>query len=149
MTAYEGRCGKATSGSTALCPRGIYSGLGTPQPDEKELLSVIVQTLNDACGTAFTPEDKVDLPQIHQRITEDEELLSALMADNTLADMRSKFDQVLAAMLLEFVQTKLDLFKKVSEPSVNQELKRRWFDGMYRQVQQTNRPGFLLWPIII
>ncbi len=121
--------------------RGISAEVGLSHEDEKELLSAIVEALNEAYGTEFSPEDRVDLQQIHERMTADEELVAVLSADNTQAAMRNKFDAVLDAMLLEFVQTKLDLFKKVSEPSVKQELRQRWFAGMYRQVQSGNRPN--------
>jgi hypothetical protein len=32
------------------------------------------------------------------------------------------------ALLLEFVHTKLDLYKKLTEPKVNEMLKRQWFE---------------------
>lgn len=81
------------------------------------------------------------MQQINQRMVDNDELVEVLLADNTLAAKRNKFDAVLDTMFLEFVQTKLDLFKKVSDPNVNREIKRRWFDGMYRQVQSGNRPS--------
>ena len=36
--------------------------------------------------------------------------------------------QVLDRLLLEFVHTKLDLYKKLTEPKVNEMLKRQWFE---------------------
>jgi type I restriction enzyme R subunit len=39
-----------------------------------------------------------------------------------------KFNEVLDRLLLEFVHTKLDLYKKLTEPKVNEMLKRQWFE---------------------
>ena len=47
--------------------------------------------------------------------------------------MRYKFNQVLDQILLEFVHTKLDLYKKLTEPKVNELFKRRWFEGYVRE----------------
>ncbi len=37
--------------------------------------------------------------------------------------------QVADEMLLEFVNLKLDLYKKLTEPKINAMIKRQWFDG--------------------
>gem|GEM_PF-5792973 len=38
-----------------------------------------------------------------------------------------KFDEVLDDILLEFVHTKLDLYKKLNQPDVNRTLKSMWY----------------------
>lgn len=57
-----------------------------------------------------------------------EELQGVMVADNPRDAKKYKADQVLDKLLLGFVHTKLDLYKKLTEPKVNEMLKRQWFE---------------------
>ena len=46
---------------------GIGSDVRTIREPETDLLSIIIQALNDAYQTDFTPEDKVDIATIYQK----------------------------------------------------------------------------------
>ena len=46
--------------------------------------------------------------------------------------MRYKFDRVLDEIMLDFVNNKVDLYKKLSDANVNAYLKRRWFEEFYK-----------------
>jgi type I restriction enzyme R subunit len=96
--------------------------------DEKDLLSHIIELLNTAHGVNFSDDDKVDMQRIRTRLEADEALQAVLSAHNTRADKVYKFNEVLDRLLLEFVHTKLDLYKKLTEPKVNEMLKRQWFE---------------------
>ncbi|MCB0102188.1 MAG: type I restriction endonuclease subunit R [Anaerolineales bacterium] len=96
--------------------------------DEKDLLSHIITTLNETYGLNITEDDKVDIQRIRARLESDEALQAVLAAQNTRADKVYKFNEVLDRLLLEFVHTKLDLYKKLTEPKVNDMLKRQWFE---------------------
>ena len=85
---------------------------------EFDLLSNILQTLNDTYQTDFTEEDKVDLDIIRQKIQQDQDLRLVVDGDNTDSNKRFKFDQVLDNILLEFVTNKLELYTKLSKPNV-------------------------------
>ena len=50
------------------------------------------------------------------------------LAGNTRAAKVYKFNEVLDRLLLEVVHTKLDLYKKLTEPKVSEMLKRQWFE---------------------
>jgi len=52
-----------------------------------------------------------------------------MQADNPPDVVRYKFNQVIDQILLEFVHTKLDLYKKLTDPKVNELFKARWFEG--------------------
>jgi type I restriction enzyme R subunit len=41
-----------------------------------------------------------------------------------------KFDKVVDDLLLDFVNTKLDLYKKLTAPEVNATFKSKWFEGI-------------------
>jgi type I restriction enzyme R subunit len=109
---------------------GFSGGAKSGAEDEKDLLSHIVTTLNETYGISLTADDKVDLQRIRTRLEADEGLRDALVADNPRDAKVYKFNQVLDRLLLEFVRTKLDLYKKLTEPKVNEMLKRQWFEGM-------------------
>ena len=127
------------SGSLSLDPEdgtvsGYGNGIGGGIEDEKDLLSNIVKALNDTYGLNLTEEDKVDVQVVMDKVKAHEGLRLVMHADNTLAAKRNKFEDVLDELLLEFVHTKLDLFKKLTDPKVNEMLKRRWFDGFVQEI---------------
>jgi type I restriction enzyme R subunit len=116
---------------------GTVSGISVGSPhateDEKDLLSNIVQTLNDTYGTDLNEEDKVDIESIHSRLRADEGLQSAVNANNTRENIKIKFDSVVDTLILEFVHNKLGLYKKLSDPKINAMFKNKWFEGYYRE----------------
>ena len=96
--------------------------------DEKDLLSHIITTLNETYGINLSEDDKVDIQVIRTKLETDETLQAVFTANNTRADKVYKFNEVLDRLLLEFVHTKLDLYKKLTEPKVNEMLKRQWYE---------------------
>src|SRR6476659_8210931 len=76
----------------------------------------------------LTEDDKVDIQRIRTKLEADESLRAVLNADNPRDAKVYKFNQVLVRLLLEFVHTKLDLYKKLTEPKVNETLKRQRFE---------------------
>jgi type I restriction enzyme R subunit len=112
---------------------GLSASPGTAVEDEQEQLSIIIELLNETYGLNITDDDKVDMSRMKQKLFQHDELAAAMTADNSLTNMEAKFSQLFDQMLLEFVHNKLDLYKKLSEPNVNQQLKRHWFDGAFRE----------------
>ena len=112
-----------------LC--GIGNGAVTPRDPEQDLLSNIIQTLNDAYQTNFTEEDGVDIESIRRKVHEHEELRTVMIGDNTDTNKRYKFDGVIDGILLEFVTGKLELYTKLSQPNINAYLK----DQLYQNYQ--------------
>ena len=109
--------------------------LGTPMhtEDEKDLLSNIIKTLNDIYGIELTEDDKIDIGRMQEKLNERDDLRSVMTSSNTLENMRYKFDKVVDELLLDFVHTKLDLYKKLSDPKVNPMFKSKWFEGYLRE----------------
>jgi type I restriction enzyme, R subunit len=98
--------------------------------NEIDLLSKIIKSLNETYVVYLSEDDKVEIQLIRTRLEEDESLRDAFQADNPRAAKEYKFNQVLDRLLLEFVHTKLDLYKKLTELKVNQMLKCQWFDAL-------------------
>ena len=109
-------------------------GSGTPiivDPDE-DLLSNIIQALNNAHQTDFTEEDKVDIAAIHRKVGENEELRQVMDGDNSERNKHYKFGQVLDTILLDFVNNKVELYNKLSRPEIKDYLKSRLYSA-YRE----------------
>ena len=111
---------------------GIGSDVGGIRESEQDFLSNILDALNDAHQTDFTVEDKVDIETIHRKVHENEELRQVVEGDNTETNKRYKFDQVVEDILLSFVNSKLELFTKLSQPEVKADLKRQLYQA-YRE----------------
>ena len=100
---------------------------------EFDFLSHIIKTLNDAYGANLTDDDKVDIQGMQAKIEAHGELRTVMNSDNTEANIRYKFEKVMDEILLDFVNTKLELYKKLSDAQINTVLKKRWFEDYYRQ----------------
>ena len=111
---------------------GIGGDVRTIREPETDLLSIIIQALNEAYETDFTPEDKVDIATINQKVHANEELRQVIEGDNSESNKWYKFDQVIDEILLDFVNSKLDLYTKLSKPEVNEDLKRQLYQA-YRE----------------
>ena len=109
---------------------GIGSDIATRRDPEQDFLSNIIDTLNDAHQTDFTSEDKVDIATLHQKVHENAELRQVIEGDNSESNKRYKFDEVIDEILLDFVNSKLELYNKLSKlsnPEVNADLKRHLY----------------------
>jgi type I restriction enzyme R subunit len=121
--------------------KGIQLGTPHPTEDEKDLLSNIIKTLNDTYGLELTEDDKVDIGRMQEKLRDRDDLRAVMTSSNTLENMRYKFDKVVDELLLDFVHTKLDLYKKLSNPKVNPLFKSKWFEGYLRESKSSNVHG--------
>jgi type I restriction enzyme R subunit len=112
---------------------GISTGTPALDEDERDSLTNILRVLNETYATDFSEEDKVDMERMEFRLEENEDLRAVMNESNTQENIRYKFDQIVDQMFLEFVHTKIDLYKKLSDPKVNATLKDRWFKRYYGQ----------------
>ena len=116
---------------------GIGGDVATVRDPEQDFLSNILDALNSAHHTDFTPEDKVDIATIHQKVQENEELRQVIEGDNTETNKRYKFDQVFDDILHGFINSKFDLFKKLSQPEIKADLMHQLYQA-YREQQPSN-----------
>ena len=116
---------------------GIGSDVAVIREPEQDFLSNIIDALNSAYQTEFTPENKVDLATMHQRMHENDELRQVIEGDNSESNKRYKFDEVFDQILLGFVNSKLDLYNKLSQPEINADLKRHLYREYLEQSSST------------
>ena len=107
---------------------------GTPPEEPKDLLSHIIQVLNENFGSDLTDDDKVNLGKIRTRLKEDEELRKVHLGDNTESNKRFVFDQVFDKLIQGLVDDSLDFYKKITEPKRNKYVKRILFDNYSKEI---------------
>ena len=112
--------------------KGMGAGRPHAQPvEDNEFLSVIIKTLNDTFGIDLTEEDKVDLQRLRERITTNQELLEFFNPFNSRDNIRDRFNEEVDSELLEFINSKLELYNKLTEDRVNTLFKQMWFNELY------------------
>ena len=116
---------------------GIGSDVAVIREPEQDFLSNIIDALNSAYQTDFTPDDKVDLATLQQKVHENDELRQVIEGDNSESNKRYKFDEVFDQILLGLVNSRLDLYKKLSQPQINADLKRHLYREYLEQSSST------------
>ena len=121
-----------SDGDAAL--KGQTAGHDKPGgEDELDFLSNIVKMLNETYGLELTEEDKVELSKMRQRVVDDPELMSYFNKDNARDDVKKVFDERIDEELLDFINSKLELYNKLSEDRANGVFKRIFFNELYDQ----------------
>jgi len=112
----------------------IQSTIGHKTEDELDFLSNIIKVLNETYGADLSEEDKVDIMNLNENIVKNEGLKSAIEnPNNSLNSIKEKFNQIFDEILLEFVNTKVELYNKLTEKQINNIIKDKWFRAYYSQ----------------
>ena len=86
--------------------------------EERDVLSIIIEQINQIHGGQITDEDKIDLENMRNRISVSEEMKSVLSSDNSHTNKRIKFDELISTILLGYVNNRLDFYNKMEDPKV-------------------------------
>lgn len=108
-------------------------GEGTSGNEEFEWLTKIIKVLNDTYGLDLKDEDKVEFERMRNNIYSNEELMSFFNDKNSKDNIQDKFNEEIDNELLNFINTKLELYNKLTEDRVNYMFKRLWFNDLYDQ----------------
>lgn len=112
--------------------KGMGAGQPTTKPEEDyDWLSNIIKVLNETYGIDLTEEDRVDIQHMRERVESDDELMSFFNPNNARDDVRAKFFESVDSELLNFINTKLELYNKLSETATNTTFKQMWFNDIY------------------
>jgi type I restriction enzyme R subunit len=109
------------------------SAVAEPSLAAYDLLSQIIKTLNDLYGVNLTEEDKVELEKIQTELFTNDELMSFFNENNSKQNIKDKFFQEMDNTLLQFVNSRIELYNKLTEDKVNDKLKSLWFNHIYDQ----------------
>jgi len=115
------------------------TGIGEGDPkgsdeEEKDLLSHIIEILNDSFDGDFDDEDKVNFERVRQKVYENDDLMKVMKGDNSKTNKKDKFDQTIDSILLTLVDKNLDFYKKMSDKNRNQFIKDRLYDEYSRSI---------------
>jgi type I restriction enzyme, R subunit len=111
---------------------GMTPGGGGQKPEEEfDLLTNIIKVLNETFGLDLTDEDRVDFEKMRDNIYSNEELMSFFNTNNTKDNIQEKFNEEIDGELLNFINTKLEFYNKLSEDRTNTMFKRLWFNELY------------------
>jgi len=120
---------------------GKTKGMTTDKPshteEQKDWLSHIINTLNETYGLNLSDDDKVDLERMQEKLVANEELQEVARSDNSKENIKYKFNKTVDMLLLDFVTTKTELYKKLTERKVNRLFKSKWFDDFYLHCDQS------------
>jgi type I restriction enzyme R subunit len=111
---------------------GLSSGGSKGSDDEElEFLSKIIKALNDTYGLDLTDEDRVEFEKMKESINANDNLMSYFNEKNSKDNIRDKFNDEIDNELLNFINTKLDFYNKMTEDKANSLLKALWFNEIY------------------
>ena len=120
------------SNDTAM--QGMAAGNNVKKEDEElEWLTKIIKVLNETYGLDLKEEDKVEFEKMRLNIYANENLMSFFNTNNSKENIQDKFSEEIDNELLNFINTKLELYNKLSEDKVNSMFKRVWFNQIYDQ----------------
>jgi type I restriction enzyme, R subunit len=108
-------------------------GDGKKEEEEFEWLTKIIKVLNDTYGLDLKEEDKVEFEKMRKNIYANDDLMSFFNTKNSKDNIQDKFNEEIDNELLNFINTKLELYNKLSEDKVNLMFKRLWFNDIYDQ----------------
>ncbi|MBT3747511.1 MAG: type I restriction endonuclease subunit R, partial [Bacteroidetes bacterium] len=107
---------------------------GAVAEEPKDLLSHIIEVLNDSFGGDLTDDDRLNLEKIQTKLEEDEELLKVHESDNSDINKRFVFDKAFDSLLQGLVDESLGFYKKLSDRKRNEYVKRIMFENFLKKV---------------
>jgi type I restriction enzyme R subunit len=110
-------------------------GTGAVQEPEYDLLSQIINRINEVYGIELSEEDKVDLEHVAQRMEDNTELVQVLKGDNSEYDKKDFFNKVFKDEVSEYYGDRLDFYKKIMNPKVFPMI----MEGMYKEHKREAR----------
>jgi len=113
---------------------------GKKKEEEIEWLTKIIKVLNDTYGLDLKEEDKVEFERMRKNIYANEQLMSYFNKKNSKDNIQDKFFEEVDNELLGFINTKLELYNKLSEDKANMMFKSIWFNELYdKRVRGINK----------
>ncbi len=112
--------------------QGMTPGGDAKKADEElEWLTKIIKVLNETYGLDLKEEDKVEFEKMKNNIYSNLDLMSFFNDKNSKDNIQDKFNEEIDNELLNFINTKLEFYNKLSEDKVNLMFKRLWFNDLY------------------
>jgi type I restriction enzyme R subunit len=109
------------------------AGAGGNIDEDVDYLSNIIKVLNDTFGLELTEEDKIDFNRVKKNLYDNQELMSYFNKQNSKNDIKDKFEEEVDDEFLNFINTKLDFYNKMTDDKANVLFKNLLFQEIYNR----------------
>jgi type I restriction enzyme R subunit len=96
---------------------------------EYDLLSEIINQVNNTYGINLTDDDKVDIERLRDRLNSNTEIQKYMTGNNTEDNKRSFFKEQFDEMMVDYINERFDFYKKMDD---NPSMKNAIFQMMYQ-----------------
>lgn len=137
--------GKKSEGSIVLEKKGFEEldplntqWGGTQKPEEKDLLSHILDDVNKRFWTTFSEDDKVILNNLFKTLSTRNDMKGYINNEQNSKDhVKSKFDELFTEELVKMVTTHQNLYQKIDkETDMKEYIKSKMFDFMCKEMEK-------------
>lgn len=112
---------------------GVVGGEVTRPVEEKDILSRIIDEVNDRYGTQFSDGDRVILNSLSTRLSQNE-ILDGSIKSNSKDTAKIKFDELFQQELVDMLNGHFDLYKKLDQnPEMKKYVNERIFEYILRR----------------
>lgn len=108
-------------------------GAGQKPEEDVDFLTKIIKVLNDTFGLELTEEDKVDFNRVKKNLYDNDELMAYFNKQNSKNNIKDKFEEEVDGELLNFINTKLDFYNKMTDDKANMMFKTLLFNEIYNR----------------
>ena len=104
-----------------------FSG-GTQVDPVLDLLSEIINQVNNTYGVNLTEDDKIDIERLKERLSSNTEIKKYMTGQNTEDNKKNFFKEQFDGMMVDYINERFDFYKKMDE---NPSMKNMIFKMMY------------------
>jgi type I restriction enzyme R subunit len=116
-------------------PSPHYSDSKGKNEEEKELLSQIIQKINDVFGKDLREDDKVTVNLMREELRNNTEVKKVLQGDNSEDVKMDYFKQRVKELVIDIYSEKFDLYKML----MNEKVFPHFVSHMYQSMNESNR----------
>ena len=93
-----------------------------------DLLSEIINQVNNTYGVNLTDDDKIDIERLRNRLVTDPEIIKYMNGQNTEDNKKNFFKEQFDGLMVDYINERFDFYKKMDE---NPSVKNHIFKMMY------------------
>ncbi|MEG0671716.1 type I restriction endonuclease [Clostridium sp.] len=133
---FEGSISLSKNGGAELDPMSF--GKGSPKEDEKDVLSNIIDKINERFGTYFTDTDKLSIEQIKEDMINNEDL-KVKAQNNTVENFKFSYDDKFMDIVIGRIGQNEKFFTKLLEDEdFRREIQEYLLMGVYKELKEKN-----------
>jgi type I restriction enzyme R subunit len=99
-------------------PPPLYGGSKSMGEEEKELLSEIIEKINELFGSELKEDDKVTMDLMKEELRNNTDVSKVLNGDNSEDVKKDYFNRKVKDMIIDIYSDKFDLYKKLMNDKV-------------------------------